>query len=169
MFEFSLRQRIQADPYYRFQSIRDIRIAAQLGIRINVNRAGVDDWLRLPGLSIHQARNLVQLTQSGVAFYSVRDLAAALSVTPDQIQPWEPILSFQYFDPKSLDAAPKLNLNTATVEDLRSLFPNDPELSQQIVDERSQRGTFQNFADFQARLRLSADFISQLIHIVQCY
>ena len=53
-----IRARLQNDPYYRLQSAEEIAIAAELGIRIDVNQASVDDWLRLPGISIHQARSL---------------------------------------------------------------------------------------------------------------
>lgn len=74
-----LRAQILADPYYRFQSLAEVALAAELGISIDVNQASVDDWLRLPGLSIHQARQLVQLTQNGVQFYAIEDIAAALS------------------------------------------------------------------------------------------
>lgn len=63
----SLNQRLQ-DPYYRFQSVEELRLAAVLGVRLDVNQASVDDWLRLPGLSIHQARLLVTLNQSGCSF-----------------------------------------------------------------------------------------------------
>jgi hypothetical protein len=50
----AIRTRIQSDPYYRLQSPAEIAIAATLGMRIDVNQASVDDWLRLPGISIHQ-------------------------------------------------------------------------------------------------------------------
>ncbi|NJN21119.1 MAG: helix-hairpin-helix domain-containing protein [Leptolyngbya sp. RL_3_1] len=40
-------------------------MAAALGVRIDVNRATVDDWLRLPGLSIHQAHRLVHRVEQG--------------------------------------------------------------------------------------------------------
>ena len=60
----SLRSRIIEDPYYRFKSAFEIAVAADLGVKIDVNQANVDDWLRLPGISIHQARQLVALSQA---------------------------------------------------------------------------------------------------------
>src|SRR3712207_5879865 len=88
-----IRVRIQNDPYYRLQSSEEIAIAAELGMQIDVNQAGVDDWLRLPGLSIHQARSLVELTGSGVQFCCIEDLAAALSCPVQRLKPLQPILS----------------------------------------------------------------------------
>src|SRR4028119_2001991 len=82
-----IRARIQNDPYYRMQSAQEIAIAAQLGIKIDVNQASVDDWLRLPGISIHQARSLVELSVAGVPFYSIEDIAAALSMPAQRLKP----------------------------------------------------------------------------------
>ena len=45
-----LKSKVAADPYYRFQSIAEIQAAAALGLAIDVNTAGVDDWLRVPGI-----------------------------------------------------------------------------------------------------------------------
>ena len=69
-----LRSKLLNDPYYRLQSGEEIAIAAQLGMRIDANQATVDDWLRLPGISIRQARALSDLTCSGVKFYCIEDI-----------------------------------------------------------------------------------------------
>ncbi|MEL7421226.1 MAG: ComEA family DNA-binding protein, partial [Cyanobacteria bacterium J06555_3] len=45
--QIGIRNKIANDPYYRFQSMKEIAIAAELGIKIDVNLATVDDWLRL--------------------------------------------------------------------------------------------------------------------------
>ena len=44
----SLKRRILNDPFYRFQSLEEVAIAVELGIKIEVNQATVDEWLRLP-------------------------------------------------------------------------------------------------------------------------
>ncbi|MDJ1183607.1 hypothetical protein PMH09_10385 [Roseofilum sp. BLCC_M143] len=91
------RDRILNDPYYRFQSIAEIEFAAKLGIRIDVNQATIDDWLRLPIISIHQARSLVRLTQSGVQFYDLEDIADALELPVQSLRAIAPILQFCYY------------------------------------------------------------------------
>ena len=93
----SIVAKIEGNPYYRFQSASEIKIGAELGIKIDVNRASVDDWLRLPGISIVQARNLVEITTSGIQFLCLEDLANALGISVLQIQPWQPILYFAYY------------------------------------------------------------------------
>ncbi|MFW6358396.1 MAG: ComEA family DNA-binding protein, partial [Chroococcales cyanobacterium] len=96
-----VRQRILNDPYYRLRSLQEVAIAAELGLKLDVNRASVDDWLRLPGISIHQARSLVELSGMGVQFLCLEDLAAALSVSIGRLKPLEPVLYFSYYDSDS--------------------------------------------------------------------
>ena len=72
--------------------------AVALGVQIDVNRASIEDWLRLPGISIHQARTLVTLTKQGKYFVCLEDLARTLGVAESNLQPLAPILQFCYYD-----------------------------------------------------------------------
>ncbi len=153
------------DPYYRFKSAFEIAIAADLGVSIDVNRANVDDWLRLPGISIHQARQLVTLSQSGVAFHSISDLAAALNMPIQRLQWLAPILSFQYYEPTL--ALPSVKLDRATVDDLIQIPQISPELAAEIISQREQGGNFKDLVDFQQRLGLSGSTIGELMHYLQ--
>jgi DNA uptake protein ComE-like DNA-binding protein len=162
-----LRKKIRNDPYYRFQSVEEIAIAVELGIRIDVQNAGVDDWLRLPGISIHQARRLVELLGMGVEILSIEDLAAALSVPVSRFSAIAPILSFAYYSPESSLAPPKINPNTASIEQFTSIAFLTPELIDRILQERQQRGIFKDILDFKVRLGLDSQHISQLMHFLQ--
>ncbi|NMG19321.1 helix-hairpin-helix domain-containing protein [Brasilonema bromeliae] len=163
-----LRYKLLNDPYYRLQSAEEIAIAAQLGIHIDANQATVDDWLRLPGLSIHQARSLVQLSRAGVKFYCIEDIAAALSLPVQRLEPLKPILNFSYYDDESLVLdSHKINPNTATVETLAKVPFIDLSLAQAVVENRSSAGTYLNLADFQRRLNISGETISQLMYYLQ--
>lgn len=163
-----LRAKLLNDPYYRLQSGEEIQIAAQLGIRIDANQATVDDWLRLPGLSIHQARSLVELSRSGVKFYCIEDIAAALSLPVQRLQPLEPLLSFVYYDHESLvDPTHLVNPNTATVEALAKIPYMDLSLAQAVIENRVAAGPYRNVADFQRRLQLPAEAIAQLMYFLR--
>lgn len=155
------------DPYTRLRSLQEVAIAAECGITIDVNRATVDDWLRLPGLSIHQARSLVELNQMGVQFLSLEDLAAALGLSPQVFQPFAPILAFNYYDPESALSPGKINLNTANLAQLQQIPLLDPALCQTILQNRQQQGLYRNLAHFQQRLNLDSDFIAQLMHYLR--
>jgi DNA uptake protein ComE-like DNA-binding protein len=161
----SLRSRIAEDPYYRFKSAFEIAVAADLGVTIDVNQANVDDWLRLPGISIHQARQLVALSQAGVAFYSISDLAAALNIPIARLQWLAPVLSFQYYDRGN--ALPSVHLDRATIAELAQIPEVSPELAAQIVAHRERDGKFTDLVNFQQRLGLSGETIGRLMHYLQ--
>jgi DNA uptake protein ComE-like DNA-binding protein len=168
----SRRQQLQ-DPYYRFQSLAELRQAASLGARLDVNRATVDDWLRLPGLSIHQARTLVELNRAGVAFYCLEDIAAALGLPLQHLQPLAPVLRFCHYDgfdaslDCSADLAQPLDLNRASLEQLRQIPGLELAQAEAILKER-QRGAFQNLSDLQRRLQWSGQTIAQLMYYLRC-
>jgi DNA uptake protein ComE-like DNA-binding protein len=159
----TIRNRLLNDPYYRLQSVEEIAVAASLGIQIDVNQATVDDWLRLPGLSIHQARSLVQLSHAGVQFYCLEDIAVALSVPLQRLAPLTPILKFCYYDAET-SSFPRINPNTATVEALIQIPTMDLALAQAIVENRQLAGAYRNLVDFQKRLSLPGHMTSQLMY-----
>ncbi|MBD2569897.1 helix-hairpin-helix domain-containing protein [Anabaena lutea] len=163
-----LRAKLLNDPYYRLQSGEEIQMAAQLGMRIDANQATVDDWLRLPGLSIHQGRSLVELSRSGVKFYCIEDIAAALSVPVQRLEPLKPLLNFSYYDDESLDKPTYLlNANTATLESLAKIPFIDLPLAQAVVQNRATAGPYRNLVDFQQRLELSGEAIAQLMYYLR--
>jgi DNA uptake protein ComE-like DNA-binding protein len=162
-----IRARIQNDPYYRLQSAEEIAIAAALGIKIDVNQASVDDWLRLPGISIHQARSLVELTGSGIQFCCLEDLAAALSTPVQRLLPLKPLLRFCYYDAESLSTPQQINPNLASVEQLTKIPAIDLFLARAIIQNRNDLGTYRNLADFQQRLALSPQLTSELMYYVR--
>jgi predicted DNA-binding helix-hairpin-helix protein len=93
-----LSARLRKNSLARLRTAEEVAIAAALGVRIDVNRASIDDWLRLPGLSIHQARTLVALVDKGNYFLCLEDIAIALGVSTATLQPLVPILQFCYYD-----------------------------------------------------------------------
>ncbi len=159
----SVRSRILNDPYYRFQSLAEVELAASLGIKIDVNQASVDDWLRLPGLSIHQARALVELTQSGVPLHCLEDVAAVLNLPVQRLKPLESVLLFCYYDADSLVTIKPMNPNTATVEMLVRIPVVDLYLARAIVQNRVQ-GPYRNLVHLQRRLSLSPQLTAELMH-----
>jgi DNA uptake protein ComE-like DNA-binding protein len=159
----AIAAKIKQNPYYRFKSEAEIEIGAQLGLKIDVNQANIDDWLRLPGISIHQARSLVELTDNGVQFLCLEDLAAALGVSVTNIQPWQKILYFCYYDPESFYTPKKINPNQASLEELQSIPNLGAELAQRIVKNCHQNGKYRNLADLQRRLNLDSEFTYHLM------
>lgn len=151
------------DPYYRFQSVAEVTEAARLGVKLDVNQAGVDDWLRLPGLSIHQARLLVGLTQNGVQFYALEDVARALAMPVQRLQPLAVILQFCYYDRGCAQAVTQVHLNSAGLEQLIALPGMTPSLARGMIRDRILHGPYKNIGDLQQRLTLSGSLIQDLL------
>lgn len=163
----AIRVKIQHDPYYRLQSVAEIVIAAQLGMTIDVNQASVDDWLRLPGLSIHQARTLFDLTSLGVQFCCLEDIAAALGMPVARLLPLTPLLRFCYYDAESPATPQLVHPNTASVEQLSKIPAVDLFLARAIIQNRLEAGNYRNLADFQRRLALNPQLISDLMYYLR--
>ena len=165
--QFVIRNKIANDPYYRFQSLKEVAIAAALGISIDVNLATVDDWLRLPGISIHQARSLVKLAEMGVQFVCLEDIAAAIDVPITKIQAYQSILTFAYYDRLSPLSPVKININCASLADILIIPGIDRELAQKLINNRQERGKFGSMVDLAARLNLDSNTTSQLMYYLR--
>ncbi|VEP12752.1 DNA uptake protein [Hyella patelloides LEGE 07179] len=170
MFHFqkiAIANKIRNDPFYRFQSLTEIEIAAKLGIKIDVNQANVDDWLRLPGISIHQAKVLVELVRRGVHLVCIEDVAATINIPVTRLLPFEPILYFAYYDRLSILSPQKINLNQASLAEIKQISLWDDNLANLVFEERETKGKYRNFADLQSRLDLGNELISKLIYDVE--
>lgn len=163
----AIRVRIQRDPYYRLQSAQEIQIAATLGMKIDVNQASVDDWLRLPGISIHQARSLFELTSIGVQFCCLEDIAAALGVSVARLSPLQPILSFCYYDDESPLTQQVINVNICSVEQLTLIPAVDLYLARAIAQNRQNFGAYRNLADLAKRLSLNPQLTAELMYYLR--
>ncbi|MGD1898490.1 MAG: helix-hairpin-helix domain-containing protein [Phormidesmis sp.] len=161
-----LKQRLQQEPFYRFQSFAELQLAASWGIRIDANTASVDDWLRLPGLSIHQARTLYQLTQQGLSFSCIEDVAAAIALPLAQIRPWASVLQFCYYDREQALEPTPVNANTATAEELAHVPKLDIFLGRAIVHYRK-NGPYKDLADLQDRLRLTTAIAAEFLRYLK--
>jgi DNA uptake protein ComE-like DNA-binding protein len=153
-----------SDPYYRFRSLAEVQQAAALGVRIDVNKASVDDWLRLPGISIHQAQLLNQLLEQGIQFCCLEEIAAVLNFPLPRLLPFAMLLQFCYYDPQELDAPRRVNPNLAGYETLAAIPGIAPALAREIVRDRIIHGPYQNLAEFQRRLSLNVEQTQALLN-----
>jgi DNA uptake protein ComE-like DNA-binding protein len=135
-------------------------IAAPSPASIDVNQASIDDWLTLPGISIHQARSIVQISQSGVQYHDLEDLAAVLGIPAAQLVALSDRLQFCYYDGPDID---RLDPNLATAAELSRLPGLDASWADRIIQERS-HGPYRNLAHLQQRLNLSGELLSQAMH-----
>lgn len=163
----ALRRRLLSEPFCRLRNLEEVELAAQLGARLMVNEASVDDWLRLPGFSIHQARQLTALTQGGVQFLCLEDLAAALGLPEHRLAPYAPILFFTYRDPDSSLTPRRVSVNLAPESELRALPCLTPQLAEELCRERQRGGAFADLADLQRRLGWDGELLSRVMYYLQ--
>lgn len=159
-----IKKKLLQDSYYRFRSVDEVQWGGRAGVRIDANRATVDDWLRLPGISIHQARTLVGLSQSGIPFTGWEDVAAATGIGLDHLQRFSAVVQFYYYDPASSVRSQQLNVNGASVRELTVIPGVDSELAERLVYHRQRFGAYQGWLDLKNRLQLSPRMITALLH-----
>ena len=157
-----LKKQLEQDRYYRFRSAKEVRWGVQWGIRIDANRATVDDWLRLPGISIHQARVLVELSRSGTPLTCWDDVAAVTGIGLEHCRQLVYIVQFYYYDPDS--EVRQLPVNRATARELAAISAIDLALAERLVYERQRSGPYQNWLDLKRRLQLQPQTMTALLH-----
>ena len=151
--------KLRQDPRRPLADAREVRLAAELGWRLDVNRATASDWRRLPGLQPAQLDLLLRLQAGGVQLSGPEDLARLLELGPEQLQSWLPVLAFRWYgtppDPQVEPSPP--DLNRARREELQNLGLA-PERIERLLRERA-RQPFQDLADLQQRLQLPAALV----------
>ncbi|MBT9312717.1 ComEA family DNA-binding protein [Leptothoe kymatousa] len=162
-----LKRKLREDSYYRFQSIDEVRLGEQLGVCIDANRATVDDWLRLPGISIHQARTLVELSRTGVPLTCWEDVAAVTGLGLPQLQAFGKMVKFYYYDPDSAILPRQINVNRVSAGELMAIPGMEQALAQRLVYCRQRFGAYKDWLDIKHRLQLRPQTIARLVHYLR--
>ena len=158
-----LALKLRHNPGLRLTTAAEVRHAAALGWRLDVNRATAADWLRLPGISPHQVDLLLRLQAGGVQLSGPEDLQQLLELPGAQVRCWEPLLQFRWYGEPATAQARQLDLNRASASQIHATLAGlTPERCQRLVRER-QRSPFRDLADLQQRLQLPAALVEELI------
>ena len=158
-----LALKLRHNPGLRLTTAAEVRHAAALGWRLDVNRATAADWLRLPGIGPHQVDLLLRLQAGGVQLSGPEDLEQLLELPGAQVRCWEPLLQFRWYGEPATAQARQLDLNRASASQIHATLAGlTPERCQRLVRER-QRAPFRDLADLQQRLQLPAALVEELI------
>jgi hypothetical protein len=154
-----LALKLRQDPHRRLATAEEVRHAAALGWRLDVNRASAGDWNRLPGIQSEQVDLLLRLQAGGVQLSGPDDLQRLLDLPAGQVQSWLPVLLFRWYaEPAAPLSAPvRLDLNRAAPPQLEQLGLS-PDRLQRLLRERARR-PFRDLADLQARLQFPPDLV----------
>ncbi len=160
LLELKLRQ----DPALRLRNAEEVRHAAALGWRLDVNRATAADWLRLPGCRSDQVDLLLRLQSSGVQLSGPEDLLEVLQLDADQLRLWQPLLEFRWYGSPAPrpSPGPAVAVNRADAKALAALPAMDSTRCGRLLQERA-RGPFRDLADLQERLQLPPEVVERWI------
>ncbi len=157
-----LALRLRQDPGLRLRDADEVRRAAALGWRLDVNRATAADWLRLPGCQAGQVDLLLRLQAGGVQLSGPDDLQQLLGLDDQQLAAWLPLLCFHWYgEPPPVRPAP-LQVNRAGADELRRRLGLAEERCRRLLKERSRR-PFHDLAELQERLQLPPSLVESWI------
>lgn len=157
-----LELKLKQQPGMRLHNATEVRLAAELGWRLDVNRATAADWLRLPGIGPDQVDLLMRLQAGGVQLSGSDDLQRLLDLPQAVLASWQPLLVFHWYgEPPTAPPAPRLDLNQASDQQLQHLGLSAQRRSR-LLRERARR-PFQDLADLQQRLQLPPELIESWI------
>lgn len=103
---------------------------------LDINRAALEDWLRLPGIGEKRARQIVNFRESLGGFLRVEQIGEMYGLPDSVYQSIRPLLVLEY------SSIRPINLNTASVEDLDRHPYISFKQATLIVNYRSQHGPF---------------------------
>ncbi|WP_315858744.1 hypothetical protein [Cyanobium sp. CH-040] len=155
--------KLRQDPSRPLGSAMEVRLAAELGWRLDVNRASASDWLRLPGIRQDQVDLLLRLQAGGVQLSGFDDLQRLLELPPVLLESWMPVLVFRWYGETAAPLAPsvRVDLNRAGQAQLERLGLS-AERGERLLRERTRR-PFRDLADLQERLQLPPDLVESWI------
>ena len=158
-----LALKLSQNPALRLRDAAEVRHAAALGWRLDVNRATRADWLRLPGLSPAQVDLLLRLQDGGVQLSGPEDLKNLLELSQSQLATWLPLLEFRWYGeaPTTSSSPPPLDLNRARPIDLLALGLSRERI-RRLLRERA-RSPFLDLAELQQRLQLPPELVESWI------
>ncbi|MEB3234181.1 MAG: hypothetical protein VKM98_02035 [Cyanobacteriota bacterium] len=158
-----LELRLRQNPGLRLRDATEVRLAADLGWRLDVNRATAADWLRLPGISADQVDLLLRLQAGGVQLSGPEDLERLLGLPAAVVCGWQPLLQFSWYGDGAATAAASapLDINQAQPQQLQALGLSGQRCTR-LLRERARR-PFSDLADLQQRLQLPPALIEAWI------
>ncbi len=159
-----LALKLAREPGRRLSNAEEVRHAAALGWRLDVNRATAADWLRLPGCRAEQVDLLLRLQAGGVQLSGLEDLQRLLGLNETELFSWQPLLEFRWYGtaPAVANRCEPIAINQAGARELERLPAIEPELVSRLLRDRARR-PFTDLADLQQRLQLRAELVEAWI------
>jgi competence protein ComEA len=101
--------------------------------KINVNTAKADELQKVPGMDQALAQSIIQYRDTNGPFQSVDDLTKVQGISDQKLESIQAYLTVE-----------KINVNTATAEEMQIIPGMDQALAQSIIQYREANGPFQS-------------------------
>jgi len=150
-----------AQPQAAIQTIQQARLAQQVGVRVDINRATQDEMVYRLNLSILLVNRILEFRRAGVMFTSMEELASQAGIPLAKLKIVEPILCFAYYEPITTSSERWTQVNALSAEQISREFKIDLELSHKLVAERDLHGSFTSLVQLRSRVGIPYDLLDR--------
>ncbi|MBP7821479.1 MAG: helix-hairpin-helix domain-containing protein [Saprospiraceae bacterium] len=120
---------------------------------ININTATIDDWMSLKGIGKSYAQRIIDYKNKLGGFYDINQVAE-VSYFPDSVfQSIKPFLKNTDYQNYIVN---KININTATVEELDKHYLINNKEAKAIVNYRNQHGNYKSVNDLKQVIAINS-------------
>ncbi len=143
------------------------------GGTIGTNRASVDQLQRLPGVGPALAERIVEWREESGRFRSLADLDRVSGIGPAMLENIAPHVALPAGAPGGPseggrgDAAPRLDLNSATAAELEALPGVGPVLAKRIIEWREKHGPFNGVAELDSVSGVGPALLAELTPLLR--
>lgn len=123
---------------------------------VDINEADTSAWIALPGIGSKLANRIVIFREKLGGFYSISQVAETFGLPDSVFQKIRPALKLDHIELK------KLNINTATLEEMKQHPYIRYQLANLIIQYRNQHGNFVNVADIKKIMTVNEELYNRL-------
>lgn len=134
---------------------------AQKVIPIDVNTAGVEEWRSLPGIGEVLAARVVKFRDKIGGFLSVEQVKKTYGIS-DSL--FSVIVPYLVLEPSSI---PRLNLNTASLYEIRNRTGISYNLAKNIIEIRSREGAYTDINTVKQKVQIPDSVWQKLVLLIK--
>ncbi len=125
-------------------------------VAIDINTADSSAWIALPGIGTKLSARIINFREKLGGFYSISQVAETYGLPDSTFQKIKKYLKLEHISLR------KINLNTATVEELKAHPYIRYSIAQTIVAYRTEHGTFTKQEDLKKLMAITEDLYQKI-------
>jgi competence ComEA-like helix-hairpin-helix protein len=128
----------------------------KLIIKVNLNTSSEEELMNIPGIGAFFAKNIVKTRNELGGFVAIDQLLEVWKVDEQKLEGWKPYLIL------SPDEVQKVNINTATTEELAAHKYISWNLANSLVKLRLQKGSYKKVEDVKQSVLMTKELFEKL-------